>query len=393
MAANCLYLGSQSPTARRLRLKHSSSLQRSFLYICSDRVIRGLVHTSEMLSKCPFLQKYELDSYDGSLDVPEQRASEDGQPSTAPQSNAPAALHVPGQPTCCLSDIQSIITFLEQDLLTLELDTMAPYLWMMSTQSSGNIKPLHRQLVKGRKVVVTEDPRLHLVWLQDTIFIKPLPKYLTSHSFWTNVLLSDPPVLGARQDRIARAALGYLRTYRYLIQHESDLSIAQQENTLLIPKTVDWQKMCCFGAGLDVISNGDVTPRYRFGELRLSRLNFYAKFILGKFHYERLHVQYGSYFSQFYGPLLFVFAIFSLVLSALQAELAAEQLQRDSRVTLHAFGQWFSIGAMVWLAFICTVLSIVFLYMFVDEWLYAIRHRIKQKRWQSRLCVKNLELE
>ncbi|CAJ2513956.1 Uu.00g020750.m01.CDS01 [Anthostomella pinea] len=51
---------------------------------------------------------------------------------------------------------------------------MASRLWWMSKQDSANIFPLHWQLVKQRTVIVTEDPKLHLVWIHNRIFIKPL---------------------------------------------------------------------------------------------------------------------------------------------------------------------------------------------------------------------------
>jgi hypothetical protein len=44
--------------------------------------------------------------------------------------------------------------------------------------------------MKRREIVVTEDPRLHLVWIYDRVFIKPLPKYLLSHDFWQIYLLT-----------------------------------------------------------------------------------------------------------------------------------------------------------------------------------------------------------
>ena len=217
---------------------------------------------------------------------------------------------VPGQPALDVDDVSTLVAFLEQDLLTLNLDKMSPYLWMMSTPSSSHIKPLHRQLVKGRKIVITEEPRLHLLWLQDRIFIKPIPLYLLSHHFWTDTLLSNSPELRKEQRLLARASFRFIRTYLHLIRHESDLRIAQQGDTPLLPKNISWEDICRFLSDLKVISDMDVTPRYHFGELRLSRLNFYSKFVLGKFHYERLHVQYGSYFSQFYGPLLLCLAYF-----------------------------------------------------------------------------------
>ena len=68
--------------------------------------------------------------------------------------------------------------FLYRELWAVDLERMAPHLWIMSTQSSSNVSPLHQQKVKGREIVVTEDPRLHLVWIYDRVFIKPLPRYV-----------------------------------------------------------------------------------------------------------------------------------------------------------------------------------------------------------------------
>ena len=69
----------------------------------------------------------------------------------------------------------------------------------MATQSSANINALNRQIVKGRKIIITEDPQLHLIWLQDRIHIKPVPQCLLSHAFWSDVLLSPSPQNGPRQ--------------------------------------------------------------------------------------------------------------------------------------------------------------------------------------------------
>jgi hypothetical protein len=83
---------------------------------------------------------------------------------------------LPGQPRISLDDKGKLTAFLEQEFLSKELEVIAPHLWMMSTQSSANISPLHRQKVKRREIVITEEPKLHLVWIYDRIFIKPLPK-------------------------------------------------------------------------------------------------------------------------------------------------------------------------------------------------------------------------
>lgn len=66
------------------------------------------------------------------------------------------------------------------------------------------------------------------------------------------------------------------------------------------------------------IADRDVSLRYAYGEIRLTRLNFYAPFFLGKSHFQSVEYQYGTYFARFYGPILFVIGIVSVVLSGLQ---------------------------------------------------------------------------
>ncbi|KAF6217771.1 hypothetical protein HO133_006598 [Letharia lupina] len=71
-----------------------------------------------------------------------------------------------------------LFDFLNNDILTLDLDRMAPNLWLMDTPSGSHISPLHNQKIKSRKIVITEDPGLHLVSSDNRVFIKPFPPYL-----------------------------------------------------------------------------------------------------------------------------------------------------------------------------------------------------------------------
>ena len=292
------------------------------------------------------------------------------------QVNSSGIWTVPGLPLLAWDDHRGN-SMLEVELLTPELDMMSPYMWMMATQSSANINALHRQIIKGRNIVVTEDPQLHLIWLQDRIHIISLPKCLLSHAFWRDVLLTPSPKFGPRQSDFVKAALGYLRSYRYLIQHESDLYIAQQDKLRLVPKEVTWEQISRFLADLGSIHDDIVSPRYAFGELRLSRLNFYGKFIQRRFHYERLRVQHGSYFAQFYAPLLFVFGLFALALNAMQVELVIEQLSGTS-INLQELGRVLALMTLALLTLITFTLLLLFLYLFIDEWQYAIRDKLRK---------------
>ncbi|KAK4175040.1 hypothetical protein QBC36DRAFT_190798 [Triangularia setosa] len=86
--------------------------------------------------------------------------------------------NLPGWPCVPLNNRVSVEELLHREFYASDLETIAPRLWIMSTQSSTNIEPLHRQRIKGREILVTGDPRLHLVWIHDRIFIKPIPQQI-----------------------------------------------------------------------------------------------------------------------------------------------------------------------------------------------------------------------
>lgn len=178
---------------------------------------------------------------------------------------------------------------------------------------------------------ITGEAHLHLFWYYDRIFIKPLPEYLLLHRFWTQHFL---PKKGEEWIRLQKAARGYLRTYLYLIIHESDFRIAQRLQ--LVPKQATWETFCTFTAGFKCIDDQKVSRRYAYGEIRLTRLNFYTKIFLGRFHYHIINAQYRAYFNQFYGPLMFAFGNLTIILSAMQVFLSYEQLDPHAQKTLRS---------------------------------------------------------
>ncbi|KAF2801233.1 hypothetical protein K505DRAFT_291442 [Melanomma pulvis-pyrius CBS 109.77] len=257
---------------------------------------------------------------------------------------------------------------------------MAPRLWIMTTFSGANINPLHRQRVKGREIVVTEESRLHLVWIHNRIFVKPLPQYLLSQAFWKTFLEEGSDRAGYRQSPLCKAATGFLRTYRYLIQHESDFHIAQQDHLRLVPKDTDWPSFCRFIAELGHIDDAAVSKRYCYGELRLTRLNFYAPLLLRKFHFEQVHGQYGDFFGRLYGPILFAFAVVSTILNAMQVALAADQLEASHWEAVWHVSRYFSIFSLVGAAVISSWFISLWLWIFLDEWIYTVRRKLEKKR-------------
>ncbi|KAI9816986.1 MAG: hypothetical protein M1832_004970 [Thelocarpon impressellum] len=164
------------------------------------------------------------------------------------------------------------------ELLTPELDTIAPYLWLMTTPSSAHVDPLHAQRVRGRNLVVAEDPGLHLVWAYERIYVKPMPDYLLSHAFWSHYLGNEGALpLGAHRAAVRAAACGFVRGYAHLIRHRSDFELAQQDSHRLIPRGIFFPQFARFIGAFEALDDADVSPRYAYGQLRLTRLNFWAK--------------------------------------------------------------------------------------------------------------------
>lgn len=279
-------------------------------------------------------------------------------------------------PLC--SSANAVIPYLREDVLTPLLDEMFPYLWLVTTQSSSHISALHDQLVRGREVVITENPEMHLVWADSRVFIKPLPRYLLSHAFWQAYLTPAPPAAPAAEtpllltpgsttqedrERLLRSALGFMRTYYYLVRHESDFRLAQSLH--LLPASVTPAAaattglepltfaafvafISCFspdaaGSAKPVSVTDDLmSPRYRFGQLRLTRLNFWVKPAPGRWKFHKISWQYAEAFARLYPPLLFAFALISIVLSAFQVGAQAAP-QWDAFATVAA---WFAVAAL-----------------------------------------------
>lgn len=229
--------------------------------------------------------------------------------------------HVPDQPTVEL-DADIVRDFLRRELDTPILDRMYPWLWLCATKDSKRIDPLHQQVYKGRTIIATEDPALHLIWFKDNICIKPIPLALLNHDFWMQFLSSSD----AHRDRTV--VLGFLRSYGLLIRHPSDFKIAEEKG--LIPKGTKWLQWERFIHGFRSLSDTDVADRYHFGQIRLSRLNILIRFLRPRQpndignnrHYYTTHWYTAAYLKQFVGPGLFVFGSVSLLLSAMQVILS-----------------------------------------------------------------------
>lgn len=242
----------------------------------------------------------------------------------------------------------------------------------VSTPRSSHISPLHHQAIRGRNIILTENPQLHLVWYYNQIFIKPVARYFLSYAFW-QYLATQPP-------DIREAAIGFMRTYSYLVRYESDFFLAQEKR--LIPKDdpsenreshMSWANFARLISSFDKFGDEAVSPRYGYGELRLTRLNFYSRIFLWKLTFHHINAQWGTFLNGAVAPFFGFFIIISVILNAMQVELAV-QTANNIHFSWTAFisvSKWFSVFALVFA--ILVIIFIFFLtgFFFVHDIFFA----------------------
>ena len=321
----------------------------------------------------PFLQKHELNQDLKLVKGPNGKVSL----STRGSEGEP---HLPGYPRVQLSNDN--LQFLNKELSTPELDVLAPHLWLVATQRSDHISALHHQLVLGRNIIITENPKLHLVWIDNRVYIKPIPTYLLSHAFWTYTFSAQNSLCSKEVvDRLSRTAAGFLRTYTHLIQYESDFQLAKEHS--LISSLTTWTAWNAFISPFSDILDTEVSPRYHFGELRLSRLNFWSKFFLGRMNYFQVTGQTDHYLARVFAPLVFIWATCNVILAAMQVVMSVQALysyEDQGRWSAFTYiSRWFSVAVLLVVALAVLSFLLLIFGRFVKQLVFALRDLSKKQ--------------
>jgi hypothetical protein len=252
-------------------------------------------------------------------------------------------------------------TRLATELKTPRLNAIHHRLWLAGRPTAA--RPLHRQKLLGRTILITEDPDEHLVWFEDQIFVKPLPDCLLDWESWNTHLSSD--------QELHKAACGLVLSYAWLVRHKSDLHIAKE--TGLLSEEIEWigwvDFIDAFLGNINCETLSDVNQRYEYGELRLSRLNTIYRFLPPLYSFRNLiggyqsrSTWYRAFFDRHFKWMLAVFAILSVVLSALQVGLATTSLQGNGPFQSTSYG--FTITSLVAVVAGLTVVFSVWLGLF-----------------------------
>ncbi|KAH6970503.1 hypothetical protein BKA56DRAFT_678494 [Ilyonectria sp. MPI-CAGE-AT-0026] len=179
----------------------------------------------------------------------------------------------------------------EKELDLLRLTSIHGWLWLAGRPMPP--RPLHRQLLVGRDVIVTEQMDMHLVWTTGRIFLKPIPRFLLEPLFWKAYL-----PCGQRRD-CSDENVSFHGTTHFANRADlgsSDFLITKEKH--LLPTEVGWPSWRTFVEELDTEHiYPNIDSRFYYGELRLSRLNkIYSLYRTPLRGYMHRWGQYGVFF-------------------------------------------------------------------------------------------------
>ncbi|KAK0701345.1 hypothetical protein B0T21DRAFT_388263 [Apiosordaria backusii] len=300
------------------------------------------------------------------------------------------------------------LNHIEQDLNPHRLHSITPFLHLAGRPVPP--RPLHYQLLLNRTIVLSERINVHLVWGQNRIFLKPLPRYLLNPLFWTSHLAcncttttttttttqqqheiaptSQPtPPPPCQHHRISRCALGLLLHYASLIPHESDFTIAQEKH--LLPPEITWPKWRLFvrellqdGGSDELLYGSDrVAERFIYGELRLNRLNL-INWVLHGLHSRGMLTPWDSYGKFFRDHVTLMIGITAWVLlpilSAMEVGLGTTILNENAMFQAASYG--FTMFSILGLVGAVVIMGVVFVTVLVWNWVRTLRFEAARAR-------------
>lgn len=296
--------------------------------------------------------------------------------------NLTADRTLPDAPRVHLDALSSIVNYCLGDLDTPQLNHLGSKLWWVGP--SPDIVSLSQQMVLDRAIRITEDPAVHCLWVEGLVYLKPLPTYLTSYAYWEYLYdgAADVECLEERE-RLRATSLGFLRTYARLIQRRSDFTLARRHDLLPTREgSLSFEAFVTFISAFDSIPDTAVSSRWRYGLLQLDALNFHSAIHLRRWHLNRFESRYTAYFQRFFPVVLFIFALFSVALSAMQVILGAKQMWDTENKGLKK-----TLGLFVWFATESIGWSIAFGLLFVIWWVCISSVEV----WKRRKAMKRMQ--
>jgi hypothetical protein len=273
--------------------------------------------------------------------------------------------------------------WLEKDLDLERLDKIHKLLWMCGR--TINARSLHKQLVMSRRIFVTEQADLHLLYYSDIIMVKPLPPYILCKEVWEKYLNNN---LG-----LHKSACGLLMSYIWLVRSMHDFQLATDKKKQLLPAGLtwlEWKRIVDRTLDyLDPDSLHQVHRRYQFGELRLGRINsiyrltpqfMHKSFVRGYLYgYNR----YAPFLQRNVAWVLAVSVLFSLVLSAMQVGTGIPNMSTNETFKKASFG--FVIFSCLLVAVVLLYVIFIFAYIFFFNMVVASTSSIQEQKRRNKL--------
>ncbi|RDW57278.1 hypothetical protein BP5796_12728 [Coleophoma crateriformis] len=296
------------------------------------------------------------------------------------KTNGPAPPSLPelvGKQEECINNLKACDKYLaaeiQEELSMNDLNEI--HGWLGIAGSFDNISPLHHQKVLQRQIFATTKSRLHLIWFGRIIFIKPLPDCLINANYFTSTISTDSQAYAL--------ASGFLRSYCYLIASSLDLALAK--DLYLISKDVTWDKWHALRSLVlarlpkeivhSLIKDNQMNERWRYGELRLERLNIIYRCTGRGLTYFTIHREYGTYFNQYFNIFITVFGFLAIILTAMQIIVAIQ----DKPAKLDTISYRFSIASLLMVVICLGYVFLVFLAMFFYNAIVTLVTHMKNK--------------
>jgi hypothetical protein len=301
------------------------------------------------------------------------------------RSNA-SSQTLPDAPRIRLECHSSILEYCVADLDTPGLNKLGEKLWRAGP--TPDVVPLSQHTVLERRIQITEDPSVHLLWIEGILYLKPIPAYLTSFAFWEFLVDATDDASVEERRRLVATCLGFLKSYASLVRRRSDFNLAKRHELLGSLGDTTFESFVAFIACFDSVPDIAISSRWRYGLIQLDALNFHSAILLRRWHLNRFEARWTTYFSRFFPVVLFIFALFSVMLSAMQVIIAAKQMwdtdNQGLKRTLGIF-VWFGTEAIGW--------SMGFGAFFAVCWFGIITNEVWHRRRMQKKVQKRLKRE
>ncbi|KAK0939348.1 hypothetical protein LTR29_009093 [Friedmanniomyces endolithicus] len=206
-----------------------------------------------------------------------------------------------------------------------------------------DLEMIHKQLWE---LILTEDPRLHLVWSKHVLYVQRLPDELLDSTYFTTVICDSP--------ELYKTATGFLLSYTSLIKYPSDLDVAKASG--LITKEAEWRTWRSIRSSIvEELQGRNIHDRFEYGERRLGRMDTIFRLRLMGLSYFAPRSDYESYFEHHYTTFIALFALVSVALSAVQVINGITGVPAAVTVTAYRF----SVASLLLLAGSCTILLVL----------------------------------